>query len=125
MGTDRAALDVFVTRNSTVWAWASSAQIDALLGSTAPAGSDLEDVMGAAQFYVGIGGPRWIGYYEQATQPDGLLLEANIEPYFHIVTNYGTQSSAAGWNPGAWVVTEGAPTAAAEASWGEVKRIYR
>ena len=259
---DRATLDVFITRNSTGWAWATSAQIDALLGSTAPAGSDLEDVMGAAQFYVGIGGPRWIGYhagtspdgwliqsdnepfdvlsqsggqsgveswgpggwfvnaadpttlprladqgvhrqlfqdqgsglywcdpalfvgltrdqvtdwlaanpgwrwasaaevaalvgrlsvgdvslveilgapqffagageprwigyYEQVAQPDGLLLEANIEPYYHIVTNYGTQSFAAGWNPGAWVVTAGTPTPTAEASWGEVKRIYR
>lgn len=107
------------------WRWAAAAEVAALVGRLSVGDVSLVEVMGAPQFFAGVGEPRWIGYYEQASQPDGLLLEANIEPYFHIVTNYGTQSSAAGWNPGAWVVTEGAPTAAAEASWGEVKRIYR
>lgn len=107
------------------WRWAAAAEVAALVGRLSVGDVSLVEILGAPQFWAGAGEPRWIGYYEQAAQPDGLLLEANIEPYFHIVTNYGTQSSAAGWNPGAWVVTEGAPTAAAEASWGEVKRIYR
>ena len=33
----RDPLDAFITNNSTGWVWASDAQIDALVGSTAPA----------------------------------------------------------------------------------------
>ncbi|MDO9170520.1 MAG: hypothetical protein Q7W29_01675 [bacterium] len=107
------------------WRWATAAEVAALVGRLSAGDVSLVEILGAPQFQAGVGEPRWIGYYEQATQPDGLLLEANIDPYFHIMTSYGTQSFVASWNPGAWVVTEGAPTAAAEASWGEVKRIYR
>ncbi len=127
------ALFVGFTRDQVVdwladnagWRWATAAEVAALVGRLSAGDVSLVGILGAPQFLAGAGEPRWIGYYEQAVQPDGLLLEANIEPYFHIVTNYGTQSSAASWNPGAWVVTEGTPTAAVDASWGEVKRIYR
>lgn len=107
------------------WRWATAAEVFALLGKASVGNGMLTDVLGAAQFTVGNGGSRWIGYYDQTTQPDGLLVESTIAPAFHIVTLGGTQTGVASWNPGAWVVSAVDPTPVESATWGTVKASYR
>jgi hypothetical protein len=109
----------------SLWRWATADEVYALLARMTDDGGPLTAVMGAAQFELATGGPRWIGYYEQASQPDGLLLQASYAPSFHIVTAGGTQGGVAAWNPGAWVVSETGPTAAEPTTWGSVKAGYR
>jgi hypothetical protein len=107
------------------WRWATAAEVYALLGKASMGNSLLTDVLGAAQFTIGNGGPRWIGYYDQATQPDGLLLESSLAPSFHLLTVGDTQSGVTSWNPGAWVVSDVDPTPVEATTWGAVKAGYR
>ncbi|MBE0567895.1 MAG: hypothetical protein IH621_18215 [Krumholzibacteria bacterium] len=111
----------------TNWRWATAAEVAALVGRMAEDYQDLVQILGEPQFRAGEYGlePRWIGYYAQADEPDGLLLESNLVGYNHIVTTFGTQTGAAAWQPGAWVVTEGEPTRTERKTWGSVKGSYR
>jgi len=100
-------------------------EVRALVGRLSVGDVPLVEILGAAQFDLGGGQPRWIGYYAQSTEPDGLLIEANIDPFRSMMTAFGTQTGVATWGPGAWVVTDSDPTPIDGASWGEVKRTYR
>jgi hypothetical protein len=107
------------------WRWATAADVYALLGKMSTDDGMLTAVLGAPQFIIGNGGPRWIGYYAQATAPDGVLLESSIAPSFHLLTGGGTQSGVEIWNPGAWVVSDVDPTPVESTSWGAMKAGYR
>ena len=107
------------------WRWATAAEVYALLGKMSADDGLLTAVLGAARFTIGNGGPRWIGYYAQATAPDGLLLESGFAPSFHLLTAGGTQGGVAGWDPGAWVVSDVNPTPVATTTWGAVKAGFR
>lgn len=109
----------------TDWRWATATEIYTLLGKMSADDGLLTAVLGASQFTIGNGGPRWIGYYAQATEPDGVLLESNYTPSFHLLTGAGTQGGVASWNPGAWVVSEVDPTPVEATTWGAVKAGYR
>lgn len=107
------------------WRWATAEEVHGLVGKMSAGDVPLTEILGDPQILVGAGEPRWLGYYDQSTQPDGLLLEANTGPYFHIVTTSGAQTNAQSWNPGAWVVRTTDPTPVGRASWGAVKNGYR
>jgi hypothetical protein len=107
------------------WRWATAAEVYALLGKLAAGDVLLTGILGAPQFTIGNGGPRWIGYYDQAAQPDGLLLESAYAPSFHLMTGASTQTNAAAWNAGAWVVSDVDPTPVEATSWGTLKAAYR
>jgi hypothetical protein len=107
------------------WRWATAAEVYALLGKMSADDGLLTAVLGASQLTTGIGGPRWIGYYAQSTAPDGVLLQSDIAPSFHLLTAGGTQGGVAGWDPGAWVVSEVDPTPVEATTWGAVKAGYR
>lgn len=124
VGMTRADVEAWLAANPN-WRWATAAEVEGLVGRMVPDFHDLVQVLGEPQMWVGLLEPRWIGYYEQAGQPDGLLLESNLVGYLHMVTAFGTQAGVEAWNPGAWVVTEGEPTPVERASWGRVKGSYR
>lgn len=107
------------------WRWATAEEVHGLVGKMSAGDVPLTEILGDPQLLVGAGEPRWLGFYAQSAQPDGILLEANTEPHFHIVTTSGTQTSAQAWNPGAWVVRTSDPTPVGETSWGDVKNRYR
>ncbi len=89
--------------HSTVWSWATSAEVDALLSQTAEAGSSLEDVMGLRLSTIGTGGPRWVGYYFDSGI-DGWIVQSDDTPDFVTVTATGAQGNAAAFGAGAWFV---------------------
>lgn len=124
VGLARTEVEDWLTANAN-WRWATAAEVAALVGRMSAGDTDLVSILGEPQFWAGVAEPRWIGYYAQADQPDGLLLESNIETTRHIVTTFGTQGGVASWGPGAWVVTDGEPTPLESASWGQVKGLYR
>jgi len=124
VGLTRAEVATWLAAHSG-WRWAVADEVRALVGRLSVGDVPLVEILGPPQFDLGGGQPRWIGYYAQATEPDGLLLEANMDPYYSLMTGYGTQTGAASWSPGAWVVTDSDPTPIDGASWGEVKRAYR
>lgn len=107
------------------WRWATADEVYGLLGKMSDGDVDLTEIMGAPQFGTAGSYPRWIGYYAQAEQPDGLLLQAGPQPYCHMVTVGGTQTNASSWNAGAWLVRTTDPTPVGETSWGDVKNRYR
>lgn len=108
---DRAGTDAMVT-HSSVWSWATSAQIDALVGAAAESGSDLETVMGTRWSTVTGGGPRWLGFHA-GTDPDGWLIQSTDDPDFTTLTLSGSQGSAASLGAGAWLVSTIDPLGAA------------
>ena len=124
VGLTRAEIAIWLTAHPG-WRWAVADEVRALVGRLSVGDVPLVEILGAAQFDLGGGQPRWIGYYAQSTEPDGLLLEANIDPSRSMMTTFGTQTGVATWGPGAWVVTDSDPTPIDGASWGEVKRTYR
>lgn len=124
VGSTREQVDAWILAHAD-WRWATAPEVFALLGKAAVGDGLLIDVLGDSQFTIGGGGPRWIGYYDQTTQPDGLLLESSYAPSFHLVTGGGTQGGVAAWIPGAWVVSEADPTPIESTTWGELKARYR
>lgn len=110
---------------NTAWRWATAEEVYDLIGLMSEGDVDLTEIMGAPQFGTAGSYPRWIGYYAQAEQPDGVLLQAGPQPYCHMVTVGGTQTNASSWNAGAWLVRTTDPTPVGEASWGDVKNRYR
>lgn len=104
VGQSRATIDAFV-QSSTIWQWATSAQITALSGSSTTSGLPLETVMGARQYTLNNGGPRWIGYHSLATAPDGWLVQSFSSPGFTTIDGSGFQNNVITWGPGAWLVS--------------------
>lgn len=110
---------------NTAWRWATAEEVYDLIGLMSEGDVDLTEIMGAPQFGTAGSYPRWIGYYAQAEQPDGVLLQAGPQPHCHMITVGGTQMNAAGWNAGAWLVRTTNPAPVGETSWGDVKNRYR
>ncbi len=119
----RPDIDALVTGDPNA-IWATSAQIDGLLGKSTEGGIPLEDVMGARQFTLSDGGPRWIGYYVQEAQPDGWLAQSYQVPGYDTINGTGFQGNVAQWNPGAWVIKI-IPTAVEPGTWGAIRNLYR
>ena len=92
VGQTRTEMDAFVAADPH-WDWATSAQIQQLDGQSAAGGVDLELVMGARQYTLTGGGPRWLGYYADSNQPDGWIVQANGAP--DVVSGTGFQHDAA------------------------------
>lgn len=107
------------------WRWATAAEVYRLGCRLTVGNVELEAVLGAPQFWATDNRPRWLGYYAQESQPDGILLQCGYGPPHILATQIGTQGSVAAWNPGAWVVTEDDPTPTEGASWSGVKRSFR
>lgn len=124
VGQTRAQVEAWLVAHPD-WRWATAAEVNGLLGKLASGDGLLTGVMGAPQFTLGNGGPRWLGYYDQAAQPDGLLLESSFASSFHLLTGGGTQAGVETWNPGAWVVSDVDPTPVESTSWGSLKAGYR
>jgi hypothetical protein len=110
---------------NTDWRWATEDEVYGLLGKTAVTGDAIEDVMGTRSMTVTGDRPRWVGYYVMDSIINGLLLQADIDPNFTIVTTASTQAGAQNFNPGAWLVSDVDPTPNEDASWGDVKRSYK
>ncbi len=108
VGQTRAAINAFV-QSSQIWTWATSAQINALNGKSAPTGQTLVSVMGAPQYTLSNGGPRWIGYHSSATAPDGWLVQSFSSPGFTTIDGTGFQNNVITWGPGAWLVSLTSP----------------
>lgn len=75
VGQTRAEMDLFAA-TSKDWDWATSDEIEALEQQSTVGGVSLESVMGARQYTLGGGGPRWLGYYAETGQPDGWIAQA-------------------------------------------------
>jgi hypothetical protein len=103
---------------STIWKWASSDEIDALVGKSSEGGVPLTEVMGPHQFQTGcLGdgtwyqGSRWIGYFENSpAQPDGWLvqtvLDCGTKPVLNDLSTLGDsgfQRNVESWTHGAWI----------------------
>ncbi len=121
-GQPRGSLDMMLS-HSTTWRWATSAEIDSLVGKTCSdciQDETLEDVMGPRFSTITSGGPRWLGFYAE-TDPDGWLIESNDAPNFVNLTDSGFQNGAAGMGAGAWLVSSTNPleTAATLEDLGE------
>ncbi len=97
----RETVDAFAGA-STVWQWATSTQIDALVGQTSPGGQTLEDVMGGRQSTLGDGSPRWLGFYAETSPQDGWLVQAYGDPT--TISSSSGQGGTAGLTHGAWLV---------------------
>lgn len=110
---------------NTDWRWATQDEVFGLLGKTAVDGAPIEDVLGARQMTPTSGGPRWVGFYTLNGIVNGLLLQADIEPDFVIVSTGSTQANAGAFDAGAWLVSDIDPTSDEDASWGDVKRDFR
>ena len=113
VGMSRQEVDVIV-QQSSIWNWATSAQVDELVGKASAGGSDLDSAMGTQQFtLITNGGYRWIGYYESTIQPDGWLVQTGANR--SSITDSGFQNYVASWNPGAWLVSTVDPLSTAPA----------
>ena len=123
-GMSRAEIDTWLLAN-TDWRWASAAEIMALQGKFTENDVPLTSVLGPATATVGSGISRWLGYYEQTDQPDGILLQTGSIAELPFITVYSTQSNAESFNPGAWLVSDDEPTPVQNMSLGAVKAMYR
>jgi len=123
-GMSRAEVETWISTNAG-WRWATAAEIYALLGKTSTDGTALDQILGARLTTIGSGGPRWVGFYDQATEPTGILIEASVDPQFYLLTSGGTQGGAAGLGAGAWVVNETGQAPAEVRTWGDVKSSFR
>jgi hypothetical protein len=119
----RSAIQIWLEGN-TDWRWATQAEVYALQGIHTHLDTDLEEIIGAPQFFP-TGGKRWIGFYDQAGIPDGLILGSTVDTGNAILINAGTQGGAETWGAGAWILTETNPTAVIPTRWGSVKALYR
>ncbi len=108
VGQSRATIDAYVVSHPN-WAWATSAQISALNGKSAPTGQSLVSVMGAQQYTLSNGGPRWIGYHASIAQPDGWLVQSFSSTGFATLDGTSQQFNVTSWGPGAWLVSTFSP----------------
>jgi hypothetical protein len=106
VGQTRAQMDAFATA-SAQWEWATAAQIEALDGQSSEGGVALETVLGARQYTLVTGGPRWLGYYAETGQPDGWAVQASASP--DTISHTGFQHDAASFQGitgvGGWMVS--------------------
>ncbi len=117
VGWSYSSINTFVTA-STIWKWASSDEIDALVGKSSEGGVPLTEVMGPHQFQTGClgdgtwySGSRWIGYFENSpAQPDGWLVQTALDCGTTPVVNdlstlgdSGFQRGVENWTHGAWI----------------------
>jgi len=106
VGMTRDEIDSFVSASS-IWEWASSSQIDDLVGQSSSASEPLNTIMGPQQFNLSNGGYRWIGYYNSTVQPDGWVVQTSFPVNdTTIIASSSQQLSVARWDPGAWVVSK-------------------
>ena len=105
---NRDAVDRLVTASGT-WRWATSTDIDALMGAAVADGVDIESVLGVRQATVGSNAPRWLGFYAD-TSPDGYLAQAHDVPH-ETIDATGTQGGTASLPHGAWLLTDTDPSA--------------
>jgi len=89
--------------HSPIWSWATSAEVEALMGQTAETGSDLEDVMGPRHSTIDDDGPRWMGFHFNSGD-DGWIVQSHDLPDFATVTATGAQANAYAFGAGAWLV---------------------
>jgi hypothetical protein len=123
-GMSRAEVITWLGENSG-WRWATAEEIYALLGKTSTDGTALVQIMGLRLTTVASGGPRWVGFYDQETEPTGILIQAGIDPHFYLLDTAGTQGGAGSMGVGAWVINEADPTPVAPTTLGGVKALYR
>lgn len=113
VGQTLAEIQGFIASHPS-WSWAKPAQIDALAGKSTLGGVPLESVMGARQYTLTGGGPRWVGYVDPAdvpplgsAEPDGWSVQALAAP--DTIDGTGWQADAALFpeitGVGAWLVT--------------------
>lgn len=116
VGWSYSEINAFITANPT-WKWATSDEIDALVGKSSEGGVPLTEVMGPHQFQTGFfvdgtwyHGSRWIGYYENTpANPDGWLLQTFLDEGPPVVNDLsmlgdsGFQNNVDNWTHGAWI----------------------
>ena len=124
VGMSRAEVDTWLLAN-TDWRWATAAEIAALQGKFTVGDVPLTSVLGPATSIAGSGISRWLGYYDQTSQPDGILLQSGSVAELPFITVYSTQASAASFNPGAWLVSDDEPTPVRTTTLGGLKAMYR
>lgn len=107
----------------TDWRWATAEEIHELVGMMTEGDVDTIDILGDPQVTGQVS--RWVGYYAQSTQPDGMLLEARWLPERSLITTVGTQAGAVNWDPGAWIVSESDPTPVEAKSLSSIKNSFR
>lgn len=110
---------------NTGWRWATAEEIYVLLGKTSTDGTPLDEILGERSSTVASGGPRWVGYYDQAMEPNGILVQAGVAPHFDLLEVGGTQGNAGSSGAGAWIISESDPTPTETRSLGGVKTLYR
>lgn len=123
-GMTRAEVETWLTENSG-WRWASATEVYDLLGKTSTDGTALDQIIGLRLTTIANGGPRWVGFYDQATEPTGILIQAGVSPQFHLMDNAGTQAGAETLGAGAWVINEDDPTPANTQTLDGLKALYR
>jgi hypothetical protein len=123
VGMDRPAIVTWLADHSE-WRWAERTEIESLVGKLGVGISDMVDILGEPQFTATGGVPRWIGYYAQETEPDGMAVQAGQGSLLNFLTWAGTQSSVENWDPGAWIVSDVNPTPIESRSFGEIKRLF-
>lgn len=106
-GQSRAMIDAWVIANPA-WRWATTTEVQALVGKSSTNGADLETIMGRRQFTLTGGRSRWVGYCGTGVGPlDGWLVQAFSS--VNTLDAGGQQLGVATWNPGGWVVTTAPP----------------
>lgn len=103
VGVPRNEIDLFVQQNP-IWNWATELQIDALSGKASHDGSPLTTIMGASQSTFLNGDERWIGYYDQSSQPNGWFVETSDD--LRRLDNASSLQNIETRNPGAWLVSQ-------------------
>jgi hypothetical protein len=125
VGWSRPEIDALVT-SSPIWNWAQSSLIEGLNGQSSEGGAHLEEVMGPRQFTLGDGGPRWIGFYVQVSQPNGWIAQSYQDPGWNTITDTGWQHQVENWTHGAWLVSTVDPNVIRneQVTWGKIKSLY-
>lgn len=123
VGQDRAEVASWLDGQPD-WRWATREEIERLVGKRTMGDVPLTDVLGEPQYWATGAVPRWIGYYAQATAPDGMLVQGGGVVGVPMLTTASTQGGVASWNPGAWVVSEVNPTAVLGESLSDLKAMF-
>ena len=123
VGWSYSEINAFITANPT-WKWATSDEIDALVGKSSEGGVPLTEVMGPHQFQTGFlvdgtwyHGSRWIGYYENTpANPDGWLVQTFFDAGPPVINDLsmlgdsGFQNNVDNWTHGVWINSTVDPT---------------
>ncbi|MEZ4388927.1 MAG: hypothetical protein R3D98_15385 [Candidatus Krumholzibacteriia bacterium] len=123
VGQDRAAMQSWLDAN-TDWRWATFDEVKGLLGKLTVGDVPLVDVLGPEQFLAGPGVWRWLGYCDGIASDAAAVLQVSSSTSLPLITVVDVQNGAAGWNPGAWIVTDVNPTAVEAQSLSGVKAMF-